>query len=75
MHISVAYVKAHGGNYILILKKQITFIVLICQLWLAMDLDDPVHKNFYTLGKNRENDFAGLLLLASLNKLIKWAAW
>jgi len=36
------------------------------------ELGDRVYKIFYTLGENKENDFAGSLLLASLDaKLIK----
>jgi hypothetical protein len=33
-------------------------------------LGDMVYKNFYSLGENKENDFAGLLLLASMDKLV-----
>lgn len=33
-------------------------------------LGDIVYENFYSLWENKENDFAGSLLLASLNKLI-----
>ena len=31
----------------------------------------PVYKNIYSLGANKENDFVGLLLSASLDKLMK----
>ena len=41
-------------------------MILIYQLW-----GDPVYKVFYNLGGDKKNDFAGLLFLVSLDKLIK----
>ena len=65
MHISVAYVKAHGENYILILKKKITLICLDTSVVTGNGFRWPVHKNCYSLGEKKENDFAGLLLTLS----------
>jgi hypothetical protein len=35
------------------------------------ELGDLVYKTLYSLGENKENGFAGLLLLVSLDKLLK----
>jgi hypothetical protein len=38
---------------------------------IVTELGDPVYQIFYNLGEKSENDFAGLLLLVFLEKLMK----
>lgn len=46
-------------------------IILIHQLWAATDFFDSVNKTFDSLWKSKENDDAGWLSLASLDKSTK----
>ena len=54
------------------LKEVNVFYYLDLSIVTGNGLCGPVYKNIYSLGANKENDFAGLLLLASLDELIKW---
>lgn len=53
------------------LKEVNTFDYFDSSVVTANELGDLVYENIYSFGENKENDFGGLLLLASLNKLIK----
>ena len=53
------------------LKETNAFDHLAPSIVIGNELGDPVYEIFYSLGEKKENDFAGLLLLIYLDKLIK----
>ena len=53
------------------LEEANVFDYLDSSIMTGNELGDPMYEIFYSLGGNEKNNFAGLLLLASLDKLIE----